>query len=450
MSKEPDDAERYPTLSDAGRQILRDLVEHEAAPLYRNQSGNRLLAEDLPGLADFERATLASPIAWSPNTPPPWLMDMVVQAHADVPYYRSLGAAPRRFEDITPIGRADLSADIARFVPDNVPIDRLINFQTTGTTGHPLLVPSHPSVAARYLTFHKRALKRFGVTLSYGAGQVGVMLLGFQRKCFTYVSVTPTMGESGLAKINLHPDDWRDPRDRARYIDAMQPEVIAGDPISFQALLELPVTVRPRALLSVAMMLTEGLRLQLEARFGCPVLDLYSMNEVGPIGVFDPQAGGHVLLQPRLYVEILDASGQPVPPGARGEICVSGGFNFCLPLIRYRTGDTAALSTYRGEPMLVQLSARRPIRFRAASGAWLNNIDVSHVLKHLPLARFGLHQAADGALTLKLSPDAAHHAPAALAALQPLFGPTPIALTTITTDDKILQYETDLPDGLIT
>lgn len=449
MSSEPDDAERYPTLTDAGRATLRRMVEHDAAPLYRNQSGNRLLAEDLPGLREFERDVVSSRVEWSPAVPPSWLMDMVRQAHADVPYYRQLGLAPQRFEDIAPISRADLSADIARFVPDTVPVDRLINFQTTGTTGHPLLVPSHPVVAARYLAFHKRALKRFGVTPSHGEGQVGVMLLGHQRKCFTYVSVTPMMDQSGLAKINLHPDDWRQADDRARYIDAMAPEIIAGDPISFQVLLDLPVTVRPRALLSVAMMLTDGLRLRLEERFGCPVLDLYSMNEVGPIGVYDPAAGGHVLLQPRLYVEIIDNAGRPVAQGERGEVCVSGGFNFCLPLLRYRTGDTAILSSYRGEPMLAQLSARRPIRFRTPSGAWLNNIDVSHALKHLPLSRFGLHQAADGTLTLKLSPDAAPQSAAALAALQALFGGAHIALATISSEDKILQYETDLTDGLI-
>jgi phenylacetate-CoA ligase len=449
VSKEPDDAERYPTLTDAGRQMLRRLVEHDAAPIFRNQSGNRLLAEDLPALNEFERDVLASPLEWSPGATPRWLMDVLARAHAEIPYYRSLGPAPQRFEDVIPISRADLAADIARFVPDHVPVDRLINFQTTGTTGHPLLVPSHPVVAARYIAFHKRALNRFGVKLSHGAGQVGVILLGCQRRCFTYVSVTPTMDESGFAKINLDPGDWRDPDDRARYINAMDPEMIAGDPISFQALLDLPVTVRPRALLSVAMMLADGLHKRLQERFGCPVLDIYSMNEVGPIGVYDAQAGGHVLLQPRLYVEILDASGQPVPMGERGEICVSGGFNFCLPLIRYRTGDTAALSTYRGELVLVDLSARRPIRFRTDSGAWLNNIDVSHALKHLPLARFGLHQGADGALTLKLPPDGAPHAGTALAALQELFGASRIALASITTDDKILQYETELPGGLV-
>src|SRR5205085_3091471 len=92
-------------------------------------------------------------------------------------------------------------------------------------------------------------------------------------------------GEAGLAKLNLHPDDWRHPDDRARYLDAMGPEIVAGDPISFAEYLKLPLTRAPRALISVSMTLLPGLRERLELRFGCPVLDIYSLNEVGPVGV---------------------------------------------------------------------------------------------------------------------------------------------------------------------
>ena len=49
-------------------------------------------------------------------------------------------------------------------VPDDVSVERLIQFSTSGTTGHPLLIASHPVVAARYLAFHKRALRRVGLS----------------------------------------------------------------------------------------------------------------------------------------------------------------------------------------------------------------------------------------------------------------------------------------------
>lgn len=444
MSAEPTDADRYPTLSDSGREMLRHMREHPAAPLFRNASGNRLLAAEVADLHDYERDIGQARFEWQPGVPPPWLDAFVATTFDQVPHYRAQ-SRPARFDAIASVHRGDLAADVARFVPDPVPLQRIINFRTTGTTGHPLVLPSHPVVAARYLAFHKRALRRFGITLQHGAGQMGVMLLGMQQRCFTYVSVTPTMAESGLAKINLHPDDWRHPDDRARYIDQMQPEVIAGDPISFAALLQLPVQHRPRALLSVSMALSGGLRQQLGERFGCPVLDLYSMNEAGPLAVFDAVAGGHVLLQPGMYVEILDADGMALPPGRQGEITLTGGFNFCLPLLRYRTGDRGALAMAGDTPMIVGLQGRRPVRYRTAQGRWINNIDLTHALAPLPLSRFVVHQQVDGGVQLSLPPAELQHADEAARRLAAALAGVRVHVLPLQHDDKVLQYSSDLP-----
>jgi phenylacetate-CoA ligase len=274
---------------------------------------------------------------------------------------------------------------------------------------------------------------------------VGVVLLGYQRKCFTYVSVTPSMGEAGLVKLNLHPGDWRSPDDRARYLEDLAPEVLAGDPISFEALLELNVTLRPAALLSTSMALSPGLRAALTSAFACPVVDLYSLNEAGPVAAFDPGVGGHVLLQHCMLVEILDGVGRPTPPGERGEITLSGGFNFCLPLLRYRTGDYAALELCRGEPVLMGLEGRAPVRFRSAQGELLNNIEVTHAFKELPLRQYQLLQRADGALVLSLR-DAARYGAEARAVLAELFG----AAQAIEVEElgecegKLAQYRSEL------
>lgn len=440
---DPTDADRYPTLTAAGQDILNHMREHPNAPIFRNQSGNRLQADDIAQLKDFDQSLGTPPTG---DTPPDWIADFIAHVYETVPFYRSFGPAPATLSDVPPVSRADLAADIAAFVPDTVETDRLINFQTTGTTGHSLLIPSHPQVAGRYLTFHKRALQRFGIVPRNGAGQVGVMLLGYQQPCFTYVSVTPLMGDSGLIKLNLHPDDWRETSDRGQYIADMQPEFIAGDPLSFDAFLNIGCTWKPRALLSVSMMLSDGLRNRLESRFKCPVLDLYSMNEVGPIGVFDAHAGGHVLLQDRLWAETLGTDLAPVANGTRGEITVTGGFNFCLPLLRYRTGDHGVLATANGERMITGLVGRAPVRFKSASGDWHNNIDVTHALKHLPIAQYALHQGADGSLTLGLSKSAMALADSAIAALHGLLGALPVSAHEIAGDGKALQYTSDL-DG---
>jgi phenylacetate-CoA ligase len=207
---------------------------------------------------------------------------------------------------------------------------------------------------------------------------------------------------------------------------------VAGDPISFAEYLTLPLKTRPRALISVSMLLLPGLRARLEERFGCPVLDIYSLNEVGPVGVFDPALGGHVLLQPRLYVEILDT----------GEIAVTGGFNFCLPLLRYRTGDFGTLVLGPDGPMLTGLSGRRPVRYRAR-GAWINNIDVTHALLPFPLPHFNVHQRADASVVLRLAPGGMPWAVEARAALARLFG-GPVDVEPLDADGKTLQYTSDL------
>jgi phenylacetate-CoA ligase len=257
------------------------------------------------------------------------------------------------------------------------------------------------------------------------------------------------MGDSGLAKINLHSDDWRDPTDRARYLDALAPEIFTGDPLSFSELLNLPLTAKPRALISVGMMLTSGLKAQLETHFNAPVLDIYSLNEAGPIAVFDVKLNGHLLLQPNLFVEILNEKNEVVAPGERGEIILSGGFNFCMPLLRYRTGDFASISQTSAGPVLLGLSGRSPVRYLTSNGEWINNIDITHALRPFAISQFGFHQSHDGTLTLRLAKSALYLASPLCQALIPIFGAQQIYVEPIVTDDKIVQYTSEFEGGIL-
>src|SRR5262249_15284551 len=151
----------------------------------------------------------------------------------------------------------------------------------------------------------------------------------------------------------------------------------------------------PKALVSTSMALLPGLRQSLAARFGCPVVDVYSMNESGPIAVAAPDGNGHLLLSHRLYVEVLDPDGAPCPSGVRGEVTLTGGFNPSLLLLRSRTGVFASLDFSAPRRLrLVGLEGRAPVVFRAGDGRPINNIDVTAALKPLALPQYQLHQAA--------------------------------------------------------
>lgn len=450
------DAARYPWLTADAAALLTWLHETDTAPRFNHHCGDRLTAEALARVKTFEQQLQTTPPGWSPAARPAWLPDFAAHCLATVPFYRQYGLPPANFADLPTCTRADLSHAPWAFVPDNAPLDDLIVYNTSGTTGHPLDILSHPEAASKYLPLLRAALATRGVTLTLkelgqaggrdpatGRLRVALVLVCFQRRTYTYASVSAYLGGAGFAKLNLNPDDWRDPADRARFLDACAPEVFTGDPLAFAELARLPLRHRPQALISTAMTLLPALRAELEVHFGCPVIDLYAMNEAGPIAAATPT--GYALLQPQLYVEVLDAAGRPCAPDERGEVVLTGGFNPFLPLLRYRTGDYARLAYVGGQPRLLDLEGRPPVVFVGLAGQPINNIDVSGALKRFALPQYRLHQAADAALTLTVTPHTAVALAEVRAALLGLFGADQ-ALTIVESDPavapagKVIQY----------
>jgi phenylacetate-CoA ligase len=191
--------------------------------------------------------------------------------------------------------------------------------------------------------------------------------------------------------------------------------------------------------LSTSMQMTQGLRESLSQRFACPVLDIYSMNEAGPIAVFDPQRGGYILLQPWLWLEILGADDLPVAAGEMGEITLTGGFNPWLPLRRYRTGDFARLQVIDGLATLLDLSGRPPVRFKTMDGRWVNNVDLSQALQPFLLVQYTIHQNAEGAIEFQcvgIAPEAMIDN-----TLRQILGDWPIRIDShVALPDKVIQY----------
>lgn len=441
---------RLPGLSAHGEAMLRRLREHPAAPRFRDMSGHRLSAAMRWQARCRQPWLLHAPV--SSGTPPAWVWPWLLANRHNVAAWPDVRSLTRGWHQLPTTCRADLSSHLIRHVSRRH-VQRpgahapLLCFSTSGTTGHPLRVPSSPLAAAAYPVLHERALRLHGVRMQAGRGDVGIVLAGFQQRCFTYVSVNPMRGECGLAKVNLQPGEWRHPQDRATYLDAMAPELISGDPVSLSELATLGMRHRPRALLSTSMAMSEGLKARLAARFGCPVVDLYSMNEAGPIAAHVPEVDAFVLLQPGLYVEVLDDTGRPVPAGEHGEVTLTGGINPCLPLLRYRTGDHARLVWTPLGPALRDLQGRPPVSFLHASGHWVNNVELSQRLRHLDLRRHALHQHTDRSLVLRLQSDApdteALHS-RLRQVLQDLLGELPLRIEALHADDKVRQYTSDL------
>lgn len=91
----------------------------------------------------------------------------------------------------------------------------------------------------------------------------------------------------------------------------------------------------------------EVLIAELTDRYGCRVFTHYGMTEMGYGGGVECEAlNGYHMREPDLYFEIVDpVTGLPVPDGQQGEVVFTTLTRKAMPLIRYRTGDTAAFSS---------------------------------------------------------------------------------------------------------
>ena len=96
------------------------------------------------------------------------------------------------------------------------------------------------------------------------------------------------------------------------------------------------------SLLAISAHLTEPMRNRIEAAYKAPVNQNYGVNEIGIIAA-RCEAGRYHVHTEHCLVEITDFEGRQCKPGESGRITVTGLNNAAMPLLRYDTGDYAAL-----------------------------------------------------------------------------------------------------------
>jgi phenylacetate-CoA ligase len=443
-------AEDEPLLTDSDRRFLLSLREHPCAPFFNYACGEMLDSQGLEWVRYFEETLKRLPPRWRPSQPPEWVFEFARRCLSQVPLYVEYGQA--EWSPALPcLTRAALHDRYQDLIPADMPRDDLVLYYTSGTTGNSMQIPSHPVTAGCYLPLLRKAVESRGGQLRGGAGRVSIMLVFYQRNTLTYPSISRVLDGGAFLKLNLHESQWSSPQHRATYLHTFQPEVLSGNPLSLGELARLEIRLRPSAVISTSMALLPGARRELEECFECPVIDLYSMTECRCVAAH----GGddrYDLLAHDVYVEILDSQGRVCPPGERGEITLSGGRNPFQPLLRYRTGDFAAMRWDQDIPYLVGLGGRAPVRYYRSDRTWVNNIDVTGVLQDLPLRRFSLHQRTDLSLRFQVQVGPAVCLPTIEARLRSLLG-SDLNLEVVAAapgellENKWMNYTSDLADG---
>ncbi len=396
MYPEISEAERFPRITPKGLALLRSMRQHPHAPVWNWPNGEQLNEAGLATVQSF--ATRLMEAMHRQHEDLTWLRDFTEFCARDVPFYRTrcqqYGLLGASFTDWPSIHREDLAPRVWEFVPDSMSLDELIVFSTSGTTGHPTRMLSHPATAACGVPLIEAALSRNNVTLPRGPEHVAITNVAAYRGAYTTAIVVSYLNEAGCVRINLDQSAWRNASDCVAYMNHWHAPVWLGDPLAYASMQSISIDHAPQAIVSSIMRLSDAFANNLKKQYGCPVIDLYAMTEVGIVAMRTEI--GHEILPHDLYVEILGPNDEPLPDGARGEVTVTCARNPFMPLVRYRTGDFASLMKVNGRRVLIDLEGRSPVLFPLPSGRLVHSMEVTRLMRRYPLLQYRLHQESDG------------------------------------------------------
>ncbi len=146
-----------------------------------------------------------------------------------------------------------------------------------------------------------------------------------------------------------------------------QPVLICGYPSSVYILaLHLLESgrddIHPKAVYTSSETLMDFQRAAIEEAFGCKAYSIYG-NAERSAHILQCEYGNFHIQPQFSVVEVLTLEGAPAEPGQAGEMVCTSLINLAMPLIRYRIGDTAVVSSGscpcgRGGPILGQIVGR--------------------------------------------------------------------------------------------
>lgn len=197
------------------------------------------------------------------------------------------------------------------------------------------------------------------------------------------------------------------------WLQSVNPEILLTYPPNLAMLMSAMIRKKislPRLseVRTISGTVSEALRQDCQSLLGVPLVDLYSTQEVGIIGIQCPASGLLHLQSENLLVEILDTHGRPCEEGEVGQVVVTDLHNFAMPLIRYALRDWAEQGPVcpcgRGLPTIRSVKGRnRNMAYTPDGKQFWPVLGVALFRQLLPnLRQYQLVQTACNAITVKL------------------------------------------------
>jgi phenylacetate-CoA ligase len=304
-------------------------------------------------------------------------------AGEEIPYYRSLSAAPEDLSTWPILEKSRIREEPLRFLPGGKLDSRHVRLQSSGTTGAPLTVYCSAEAYQTEMAFRWRhkawAGLPFGARGAYVAGHA-VVSPGRRKPPFW----THDPAENRLLLSSYHINDETAPF-YLRALERFAPEFLHGYPSSLHLLalaaLRHGSAIRPRAVFTASETLLAAQREAIRRAFGAKVFNWYGQTEL-TCNIVECERGRLHLRSDYGFLEVLED----------GSMVCTGLNNLAMPLIRYRTGDRVRLGEGACEcgrpfPLVEEIGGRVEDYVVTPEGYLVGRLD------HLFKGVVGVHEA---------------------------------------------------------
>jgi len=269
------------------------------------------------------------------------------EAYHDVPYYKQHfdehGIDPRDirgFADLVNIPetrREDLiHYDLATRTSRKQAGKSLLTFNTTGSTGIPLIILRSPSEEFFYHYRRFRILAQYGLRMQDKMLRVGPRVQNKRPFPWKILQSAGLFRQKQL-KPDISPETMLDAilREAPDILTGYSSAVCRIARLMNQRGVSFP---QMKFVVTGSETLTPVMRRTISSEFALPVYDNYESMESGPLAWECPETGLYHICEDNVILEV-DSGGRPVEDGETGDVLVTTLRNRTMPFIRYRLND---------------------------------------------------------------------------------------------------------------
>jgi len=274
-----------------------------------------------------------------------------------VPFYRRemerRGVTPndvnlKNLPEVFPVlEKSTLLQDPAALISTAQGAGKTISINTSGTTGSPLTIRTTSAAIRENYAHFARFLSWAGVApRTRSATFAGRTIVPTDQVGPPYWRRNWVMRDELFSSYHLSAATL------PAYVDELNqwaPEFIDAYPSAIYTIAchvlerRLKLAWSPKCVVTSSETLLEHQRSAIELAFSCPVFDQYGSAEaVCFIG--QCERGSYHVNPEYGLLEVVDSAGKAVPVGQDGDFVCTGFLNAAMPLVRYRIGDSGALS----------------------------------------------------------------------------------------------------------